>query len=87
MKEKKRELANLKEEVVKKENDFRSRDHIFRILNLTIIARSVIEAVSKLESSLQDKQKEAITPWATDSPLVPWLISLFFQSKSFSHRL
>ena len=33
------------------------------------------EAVSKLESSLQEKQKEAITPWASDSPLVPWLIS------------
>ena len=43
-------------------------------LNKTII-RSVTEAVSKLESSLQEKQKEAITPWASDSPLVPWLIS------------
>ena len=74
MKVKKRELVNLKEEVAKKENAFRSRDHIFRLLNLSII-RSVTEAVSKLESSLQDKQKEAITPWASDSPLVPWLIS------------
>ena len=74
MKVKKRELANLKEEVAKKENAFRSTDHIFRLLNLTI-TRSVTEAVSKLESSLQDKQKEAITPWASDSPLVPWLIS------------
>ena len=73
VKVKKGELANLKEEVAKKENAFRSRDHIFRLLNP--ITRSVTEAVLKLESSLQDKQKEATTPWASDSPLVPWLIS------------
>ena len=46
----------------------------FFFLIITII-RSVTEAVSRLESSLQEKQKEAITPWASDSPLVPWLIS------------
>ena len=44
------------------------------MLNITFI-RSVTDAVSKLETSLQENQKEAITPWASDSPLVPWLIS------------
>ena len=38
-------------------------------------ARSVAEEISKLETSLEEKRKEAITPWASDSPLVPWLIS------------
>ena len=37
--------------------------------------RSVAEEISKLETSLEEKRKEAITPWASDSPLVPWLIS------------
>ena len=38
-------------------------------------ARSVAEEISNLETSLEEKRKEAITPWASDSPLVPWLIS------------
>ena len=37
--------------------------------------RSVAEEISNLETSLEEKRKEAITPWASDSPLVPWLIS------------
>merc|ERR1719382_381523 len=59
VKSKKRELNNLNREVEDKEKTF----------------RSVTDAVSKLETSLQENQKEAITPWASDSPLVPWLIS------------